>query len=157
MLWTVCCVEDHHVWVTIKKLCLSKKSHKWPSSILLPLSSWGLSCPWSLAHISWGVPCKPPVTQNKLPSLWMGQNNTEMSLFRCNWSYLGKHKSIVFIIAVAPAPQRFFRGFLCFSSLSHSFLFSRLIFLRKALHYNVSPQPKAGSAHFGALGKTWCD
>lgn len=38
----------------------------------------------------------------------MGQNNTEMSLFHCNWSYLRKHKSIVSIIAVSPAPQRFF-------------------------------------------------
>lgn len=75
---------------------------------LLCLSSWKLSSPWSLAHISWVVPCKPPVTQNKLPSLWMGQNNTEMSLFHCNWSYLGKHKSIVSIIAMSPAPQRFF-------------------------------------------------
>lgn len=55
------------------------------------------------------VPCKPLVTQNKLPSLWMGQNNTEMSLFHCNWSYLGKHKSIVSIIAMSLAPQRLFQ------------------------------------------------
>lgn len=72
------------------------------------LCSWNLSPPWSLAHISQFVPSKHPVTQNKLPSLWMGQNNTEMSLLRCNWSYLGKHKSIVSIIAMSPVPWRFF-------------------------------------------------
>lgn len=78
------------------------------NDLLCRLSNWELCSPWSLAHISWGVPCKSPVTQNKLLSLWMGQNNTEMSLFRCNWSYLGKHKSIVSIIAMSPGPQRFF-------------------------------------------------
>lgn len=102
-------------WITTKNIpvkqhfkqkYLSAQSYEWPSSILLCLSSWGLSCPWSLAHISWGVPCKPPVTENKLP---------------CNWSYLGKHKSIVFIIAMAPASQRFFHeGFCFFASFLHS-------------------------------------
>lgn len=53
-------------------------------------------------------PCKSPVTQNKLPSQWMGQIHTEMSLFRRNWSYLGKHKSIVSIIAMSPDPLRCF-------------------------------------------------
>lgn len=72
------------------------------------ISSWEPSSSRSPAHSSWVVPCKPPVTQNKLPSPWTGQNNTEMSLFHCSWSYLGIHKSIVSIIAMSPTPLRFF-------------------------------------------------
>lgn len=83
----------------------ARRTKKWPSSRHLP--AWKLPSPWSQPRIGPDVPCKPPVTQNKLPSLWMGQNNTEMSLFRRNWSYHGKHKSIVSIIVVSPAPQRF--------------------------------------------------
>lgn len=85
--------------------CRGQYLKQWPSSP--HLSSRKLSSPWSLLHINQVVPCKPSVTQNKLPLLWMGQNNTEMSLFHCNWSCLWKHKSIVSIIAVSPAPQRF--------------------------------------------------
>lgn len=101
-------------------LVLIPKEAKAQSNDLFQVSSLFFSSPWSLAHISWVVPRKPPVTQNKLPSLWMGQNNTEMSLFHCNWSYLGKHKSIVSIIAMSSDPQRFFHkgSFACFS-LSH--------------------------------------
>lgn len=100
--------------------CLSQKRPKNKVMTFLGFSSLFFSFPWSLAHISWVVPRKPHVTQNKLPSLWMGQNNTEMSLFHCNWSYLGKHKSIVSIIAMSSDPQRFFHkgSFACFS-LSH--------------------------------------
>lgn len=88
-----------------------------------------LSPLFDLPHISLVVPCKSPVTQNKLPLQWMGQNNIEMSLFRRNWSYLGKHKSIVSIIAMSPAPPRLFhKDHLTSFHLCNAYYFPRHIF-----------------------------
>lgn len=115
-------LEENHFGVTSWKRPLYKAT----TFLWISFSSWEPCSRWSLAHISWVVPCKPPVTQNKLPLLWMGQNNTEMSLFHCNWSYLGKHKSIVSIIAVSPAPELLPWGLLCSFSSSHWLLFSCL-------------------------------
>lgn len=88
-----------------------------------------LSPLFDLPHISLVVPCKSPVTQNKLPSQWMGQNNTEMSLFHRNWSYLGKHKSIASIIAMSLAPRRlFYKDHITSFHLCNTYYFPRHIF-----------------------------
>lgn len=44
----------------------------------------------------------------------MGQSKTQMSLFHCNWSYLGKHQSIFSIIAMSMAPRRLLHTLLLF-------------------------------------------
>lgn len=76
-------------------------------TFFLTSCAWKHAPPCSRPHFCPLVPCKAPVIRNKWPWLPMGQNNTETSLFHCNWSSAGKHESIVPIIAVSPTPPRF--------------------------------------------------